>query len=113
MAGPSPSSLKRRRRWGNGNCGVETRDRRSGCVRPCSAPRDPHRQEFGTLVLWRVGLSVEDGKNIQTAVVSHEAKHVRALSPDLSRVRRPPTVKDYTTRRIRTVFGTVEVRNPR
>jgi hypothetical protein len=30
-------------------------------------------KSWGTLVRWRVGLSVEDGKKIQTAVVSHEA----------------------------------------
>src|SRR5271165_3255600 len=64
-----------------------------------------------------VGLSVEDGKKImaalQTAIVSQEADTYtlfRRICPDCG-VLRP--VKDYTTRRIRTVFGTVEVRNPR
>jgi len=64
-----------------------------------------------------IGLSVEDGKKImaalQTAVVSQEADTYtlfRRICPDCG-VLRP--VKDYTTRRIRTVFGTVEVRNPR
>jgi hypothetical protein len=64
-----------------------------------------------------IGLSVEGGKKIiaalQTAVVSQEAASYtlfRRICPDCG-VLRP--VKDYTTRRIRTVFGTVEVRNPR
>ena len=64
-----------------------------------------------------IGLSVEDGKKImaalQAAVVSQEADAYtlfRRVCPDCG-VLRP--VKDYTTRRIRTVFGTVEVRNPR
>jgi alanine racemase len=64
-----------------------------------------------------IGLSVEDGKKImaalQTVVVSQEADTYtlfRRICPDCG-VLRP--VKDYTTRRVRTVFGTVEVRNPR
>jgi len=64
-----------------------------------------------------IGLSVEGGKKIiaalQTVVVSQEADTYtlfRRICPDCG-VLRP--VKDYTTRRIRTVFGTVEVRNPR
>lgn len=64
-----------------------------------------------------IGLSVEDGKKamaaLQTVVVSQEADTYalfRRICPDCG-VLRP--VKDYTTRRIRTVFGTVEVRNPR
>ncbi|WP_157017102.1 hypothetical protein [Mesorhizobium xinjiangense] len=62
-------------------------------------------------------MSVEDGKKImgalQTAVVNHEAETYalfRRLCPDCHTFR---PVKDYTTRRIRTVFGTVKVRNPR
>ena len=69
------------------------------------------------LVDGEVGLSVEDGKKImaalQTAIVAQEADTYtlfRRICPDCG-VLRP--VKDYTTRRIRTVFGTVEVRNPR
>jgi hypothetical protein len=49
---------------------------------------------------------------LQTAVVSQEADAYtlfRRICPDCG-VLRP--VKDYTTRRIRTVYGTVEVRNP-
>jgi hypothetical protein len=64
-----------------------------------------------------IGLSVDDGKKImaalQTAVVSQEADTytlLRRICPDCG-VLRP--VKDDTTRRLRTVFGTVEVRNPR
>ena len=64
-----------------------------------------------------IGLSVDDGKKImaalQTAVVSQEAASYtlfRRICPDCGLLR---PVKDYTTRRIRTVFGTVEIRNPR
>ena len=64
-----------------------------------------------------VGLSIEDGKKImaalQSAAVSHEAETYtlfRRVCPDCHAFR---PVKDYTTRRIRTVFGAVEVRNPR
>jgi hypothetical protein len=64
-----------------------------------------------------IGLSVDDGKKImaalQTVIVSQEADTYtlfRRICPDCG-VLRP--VKDYTTRCIRTVFGTVEVRNPR
>ena len=65
---------------------------------------------------WRL-TSVEDGKKImaalQTAIVAQEADTYtlfRRICPDCGVLR---SVKDYTTRRIRTVFGTVEVRNPR
>ncbi|MFH1345378.1 MAG: ISKra4 family transposase, partial [Pseudomonadota bacterium] len=64
-----------------------------------------------------IGLSIEDGKTImttlQSAVVAHEAETYslfRRVCPDCHTFR---PVKDYTSRRIRTVFGTVEVRNPR
>ncbi|RWF48302.1 MAG: hypothetical protein EOS50_32080 [Mesorhizobium sp.] len=64
-----------------------------------------------------LGLSIEDSKTImaalQSAVVNHEAETYslfRRVCPDCHRFR---PVKDYTTRRIRTVFGIVEVRNPR
>ncbi len=64
-----------------------------------------------------VGLSVEDGKKImaalQTAIVSQEADTYtlfRRICLDCGVIR---PIEDYTTRRIRTVFGTVEVRNPR
>ncbi|TIL75558.1 MAG: hypothetical protein E5Y65_16415 [Mesorhizobium sp.] len=64
-----------------------------------------------------IGLSIDDGKKImaalQCAVVSHEAETCslfRRVCPDCHVFR---SVKDYTTRRVRTVFGTVKVRNPR
>ena len=64
-----------------------------------------------------LGLSINDGKKImvtlQTAVVTQEAEAYalfRRVCPDCHNFR---PVKDYTARRIRTVFGTVEVRNPR
>ncbi|MCC2613866.1 hypothetical protein ABK249_28505 [Neorhizobium sp. Rsf11] len=64
-----------------------------------------------------VGLSIEESKKImaalQSAVVNHEAETYslfRRVCPDCYTFR---PVKDYTARRIRTVFGTVEVRNPR
>jgi len=64
-----------------------------------------------------IGLSIDDGKKImaalQSAVVSHEAETYslfRRVCPDCHTFR---PVKDYTTRRVRTVFGTVKVRNPR
>lgn len=64
-----------------------------------------------------IGLSIEDSKTImtalQSAVVAHEAETYslfRRVCPDCHTFR---SVKDYTSRRIRTVFGTVEVRNPR
>ncbi|MBB3149836.1 hypothetical protein FHS21_006293 [Phyllobacterium trifolii] len=64
-----------------------------------------------------IGLSIDDGKKImaalQSAVVNHEAETYslfRRVCPDCQTFRR---VKDYTMRRIRTVFGIVEVRNPR
>ena len=64
-----------------------------------------------------IGLSIDDGKNImaalQNAVVTHEAETYslfRRVCPDCHTFR---PIKDYTTRRIRTVFGTVNVRNSR
>ncbi|OWK23146.1 hypothetical protein AJ87_41625 [Rhizobium yanglingense] len=64
-----------------------------------------------------LGLSIEDGKKImeslQNAVVNHEAETYslhRRVCPDCHTFW---AVKDYTTRRIGTVFGTVKVRNPR
>jgi len=64
-----------------------------------------------------VGFSIEDGKKVmttlQSAVVKHEAQTYtlfRRICPDCHKFR---PVKDYATRRIRTVFGAVAVRNPR
>ena len=80
-------------------------------------PEIPVDKSWDRLFDGEIGLSVEDGKKImaalQTAVVTQEADAYtlfRRVCPDCG-VLRP--VKDYTTRRIRTVFGTVEVRNPR
>ncbi len=50
---------------------------------------------------------------LQSAAVAHEAETFclfRRVCPDCHAFR---PVKDYTVRRLRTVFGTVEVRNPR
>ncbi len=64
-----------------------------------------------------LGLSIEDGKKImealQNVVVNHEAETYSLFRRVCSDCHRFPAVKDYTTRRIRTVFGTVRVRNPR
>ena len=64
-----------------------------------------------------IGLSVDDGKKImaalQTAVVSQEAASLHAFSSDMSRLWPASAGHVPPTRRIRTVFGTVEVRNPR
>lgn len=52
-------------------------------------------------------------ESLQNAVVNHEAETYslyRRVCPNCHTFR---AVKDYTTRRIRTVFGTVKVRNPR
>ncbi len=64
-----------------------------------------------------IRLSITDSKKImaalQSAVVRHEAETYslfRRVCPDCHTFR---PVKDYTTRRVRTVFGTVKVRNPR
>jgi hypothetical protein len=63
-----------------------------------------------------IGLSVEDGKEImaalQTAIVSQEADTYALfprVCPDCGALR---PVKDYTTGRIRTVYGTVECAIP-
>lgn len=73
-------------------------------------------KSWETLFEGDIGLSINEGKKIvatlQSAVVAHEAKTYslfRRVCPDCHMFR---PVKEYTTRRIRTVFGTVEVRNP-
>lgn len=64
-----------------------------------------------------IGLSVDDGKKImaalQSAVVNHEAETYALFRRVCHHCHTFRPVKDYTTRRIRTVFGTVNVRNPR
>jgi hypothetical protein len=64
-----------------------------------------------------IGLSIDDGKKImkslQSAVVTQEMETYalfRRVCPDCHTFR---PVEDYTKRCIRTVFGTVEVKNPR
>lgn len=63
-----------------------------------------------------IGLSIEDGKKImavlQSAAVNHEAETYTLFRRVCTECHAFRTVKDYTTRRIRTVFGAVEVRNP-
>lgn len=82
------------------------------CRREIRIDKSDERLRDGDL-----GLSIDDGKKImvalQRAVVNEEAEAYtlfRRVCPDCHNFR---LVKDYTTRRIRTVFGTVEVRNPR
>jgi hypothetical protein len=82
------------------------------CRREVRIDKSDERLRGGDL-----GLSIDDGKKImatlQTAVVTQETEAYtlfRRVCPDCHGLR---PVKDYTTRRIRTVFGTVEVRNPR
>jgi hypothetical protein len=82
------------------------------CRRELRIDKSDERLRDGDL-----GLSIDDGKKImvalQSAVVNEEAEAYtlfRRVCPDCHNFR---PVKDYTTRRIRTVFGTVEVRNPR
>src|SRR5208337_3878065 len=74
-------------------------------------------KEFKRLTSGEVGLSIDDGKRIMTLLQELVVKQelatyalARRVCPDCERLR---PVKDYTMRRIRTVFGTVEVKNPR
>jgi hypothetical protein len=75
------------------------------------------RQRFGAPVVWRDRLLDEDGKTImahlQQVVVNQQCEAYVLTSRfcmDCERFRR---IKDYGKRKIRTVFGRVEVRNPR
>lgn len=72
---------------------------------------------FEQLKTGEIGLSIDDGKRIMTTLQELVVKQelatyalARRLCPECERFR---PVKDYTMRKIRTVFGTVEVRNPR
>lgn len=74
-------------------------------------------KSWGRLSDGDIGLSIDDGKKImaalQSAVVNHETETyslLRRVCPNYRTFRR---VKNYTTRRIRTVFGIEEVRNSR
>jgi hypothetical protein len=72
---------------------------------------------FDRLAAGEIGLSSDDGKRImimlQKLVVTQELATyalARRVCPSCMRFR---PVKDYTRRKIRTVFGTAEVKNPR
>ena len=72
-------------------------------------------KQFGKLTSGEIGLSIDDGKRImsrlQEFVVKQELAtyaQARRVCPSCERLR---PVKDYTIRKIRTVFGTVEVKN--
>jgi hypothetical protein len=74
-------------------------------------------KEFEGLASGEIGLSSDDGKRIMSALQAFVVKQEFATYALARRVcvscesLRP--VKDYTTRKIRTVFGTVAVKNPR
>lgn len=72
---------------------------------------------FERLTAGEIGLSIDDGKRINTFLQDLVVKQELAayalphrICPSCEHFR---PVKDYTTRKIRTVFGTVEVKNPR
>jgi hypothetical protein len=74
-------------------------------------------KDLNSLTAGAVGFSIEDGKaimaHLQQAVVKQQCEAyvlARRFCVDCERFRR---IKDYSTRKIRTVFGCVEVRNPR
>ena len=72
---------------------------------------------FERLKSGEIGLSIDDGKRIMTTLQELVVKQelaayalARRVCPECERFR---PVKDYTMRKIRTLFGTVEVKNPR
>ena len=74
-------------------------------------------KDLNSLTAGAVGFSIEDGKTImahlQQIVVKQQCETyvlARRFCMDCERFRR---IKDYSKRKIRTVFGCVEVRNPR
>ena len=74
-------------------------------------------KDLNSLTAGAVGFSIEDGKTImahlQQVIVKQQCETyvlVRRFCMDCERFRR---IKDYSKRKIRTVFGCVEVRNPR
>lgn len=74
-------------------------------------------KDLNSLTAGAVGFSTEDGKTImahlQQVIVKQQCETyvlVRRFCMDCERFRR---IKDYGKRKIRTVFGCVEVRNPR
>jgi hypothetical protein len=72
---------------------------------------------FGKLTSGEIGLSIDDGKRImstlQEFVVKQELANYALARRVCASSERLQPVKDYTMRKIRTVFGTVEVKNPR
>jgi len=77
------------------------------------------RDELGELqrAHGEIGLSIDDGKRIMTMLQELVVKQelatyalARRVCPECERLR---PVKDYTVRKIRTVFGSVEVKSPR
>ena len=73
-------------------------------------------RDLDRLARGEIGLCISDGKQImrtlQEFVVKQELAAyalARRICPSCELFR---PVKDYTTRKIRTVFGTVEVKNP-
>jgi hypothetical protein len=74
-------------------------------------------KDMNSLTAGAVGFSIEDGKTImahlQQVIVKQQCETyvlARRFCMDCERFRR---IKDYSKRKIRTVFGCVEVRNPR
>ena len=72
---------------------------------------------FERLASGEIGLSIDDGKTIMSALQEFVVKPELATYALARRVcvscERLRPVKDYTRRKIRTVFGTVAVKNPR
>ena len=72
---------------------------------------------FERLASGEIGLSIDDGKRIMSALQEFVVKEQLATYALARRVcvscERLRPVKDYTSRKIRTVFGTVVVKNPR
>ena len=74
-------------------------------------------KDLNSLTAGAVGFSIEDGKaimaHLQQVIVKQQCEAyvlARRFCLDCQRFRR---IKDYSKRKIRTVFGCVEVRNPR
>ena len=77
----------------------------------------PIEKGFERLASGEIGLSIDNGKRIMSALQEFVAKEELATVALARRVcascERLRPVKDYTSRTIRTVFGTVVVKNPR
>ncbi len=72
---------------------------------------------FDKLTSGEIGLSIDDGKRIMSTLQEFVVKQELATYALTRRVcascERLRPVNDYTMRKLRTVFGTVEVKNPR